>query len=45
MTAAAEARQTAGAEARRTAAAEARLRPAIPRPSGGGALRSRPDGK
>src|SRR5207302_3223125 len=45
MTAAAEARLTAGAEARRTAGAEARLRPAIPRPSGGGALRSRPDAR
>jgi len=36
---------TAAAEARQTAGAEARLRPTIPRPSGGGALRSRPDGK
>jgi len=36
---------SAGAEARQTAGAEARPRPVIPRPSGGGALRSRPDGK
>jgi len=36
---------TAGAEARQTAGAEARLRPAIRRPSGGGALHSRPDAK
>ena len=36
---------TAAAEARQTAGAEASLRPSIRRPSGGGALHSRPDAK
>jgi hypothetical protein len=36
---------TAGAEARLIAGAEARLGAAIRRPSGGGALHSRPDAK